>query len=190
MYPTVLSYLVYSVPIFQSNCCTQRKQQKQKQKTNDKHGTWLIQKYQYGYVNTKRPLLLESHGKRKTSNFSYENERWELQIREAFFNRIKGEKKKSKTQTWNLLARTMSETKGILHIVALYQTLKITLSLWLFMSELIWRHSNKHWRHTMAQEKGWGWQPWRKWKRRKNLSILKTLTRKWTEKCEIKTNGE
>lgn len=72
---------------------------------------------------------MESHGKRKTSNFSSENERWELQIREAFSTESREREKKSKTQTWNLLARTMSETKGILHIVALYQTLKITLSL-------------------------------------------------------------
>lgn len=52
-YPTVLSYLVYSVPKFQSNCCAQKvKKQKQKERKkhketkNDKHGAWFIQKYQ------------------------------------------------------------------------------------------------------------------------------------------------
>lgn len=46
--PTVLSYLVNSLPIFQSNCCAQR-QTKQQQRTHDKHGAGLVRKYQCGY---------------------------------------------------------------------------------------------------------------------------------------------
>lgn len=68
MYPTVLSYLVYSVPIFQSNCCAQRKQQNKnkKQMINVGHGSF--RNISMGNVNIKRPLLLESYSKTKTSN--------------------------------------------------------------------------------------------------------------------------
>lgn len=97
MYPTVLSYLVYSVPIFQSNCCAQRKTTKQKQKTNDKHGTWLIQNISMGNANIKRPLLLESLWENKDikSICGGGHGGWELQIREAFLTELKGGKKKN-----------------------------------------------------------------------------------------------
>lgn len=46
-YPTALSYLVNSGPIFQSNCCAEENNKSRKR--IDKHGAWLIWKYQCGY---------------------------------------------------------------------------------------------------------------------------------------------
>lgn len=46
-YPTVLSYLVNSGPIFQSNCCAEKNNKSIKR--IDKRGAWLIWKYQCGY---------------------------------------------------------------------------------------------------------------------------------------------
>lgn len=43
-----------------------------------------------GNVNIKRPLLLESYGKHKDKFiFSCGNERWGLQIREAFLTELR-----------------------------------------------------------------------------------------------------
>lgn len=76
MCPTVLSYLVNSVPIFQSNCCAQRQKGNNRKEDMINVGRGSFGNISVGNVNIKRPLLFESCCKKKKRKQFSAVERW------------------------------------------------------------------------------------------------------------------